>query len=1389
MEDLGKKVHISEYEPEKYWEIRLAWSEYVDGKWSPKNLSKEYVNTRHDSFPKESVLRLIANLDLEDKEDKLDIYITTLDETPPTVVAMQEDTSEDMCWHITDVFHLSDIASKINASEYGGGIRVTLPKFQSNGWTGYELSFMNFSKYSNLEILDNVYLKNEVTHRLLLTPTRENFIPTLKDPFFLSDVYRTYFIRPVDIKILEGIKHPNQFDPYTPKEESESVYTSHHKETPGATNGSACTGALKGAFGGDTDKLYEDKIQKDNDNGLEFHTFYHPCSNKYVTRLNQGGLLSLMKSDTEIASDDGETFIIEYAPNFDQGRIQPSTDEWRFKNHNYTFYKENVCFDPYGANSLYNWELFLHAPLYIATRLSKNGKYEEAMKWFHYIFDPTTDEMPGEESEITRYWKVLPFKTTPAERLEDWFRELPHDTDPNSENAIIGAWRENPFDPHLVAGNRPLAYMKHVVIKYVENFIAWGDSLFRQFTRESVNEALQIYVIANHILGPRPEFVPKRGEIKAESYDSLKDKWDDFSNALVELENIFPYSSEVSVSDPSTGTSLIGVGSTLYFCIPANDKLLKYWDTAADRLFKIRHCQDIEGVERKLALFAPPLSPEALIQAASQGLSLGSILADLSSPPPIYRFPYLIQKANEFCADVKALGSALLAALEKKDAEELSRMRASHETQMLELMTAIRERQVLDAKVHKENLLKARETASFRLEHYAIDLLGNASVTIPAAPEIIAETLTADSQLPLDTDITLIETDVDVSLEDSDERGVKLIPREKSEIDLSQQASNDLASSHQAEIVAGFLGLIPQFDGEGTPMGVGAGSGFGGRELSWFAGSMAKSFAISSQLNSMAAAKSTKMASYIRREQDWTLQANLAAKEIIQLDKQITSADIRIQVAEKELENHKQQIENAKEVELFLNGKLITKPKFTNQELYQWMKEQLFAVYKQSYNLAYDMARKAEKAYQYEMGTETANFIQYGYWDNSKQGLVSGEKLQLALRQLEKSYLEENRRELELTKSISLAMLNPLALIQFRETGKCYVSLPEEFFDLDFQGHYLRRIKSVSLSIPCIVGPYTNVNCSLRLLNNTIRINTNMGDEGYQHNHDEGLWIDDDRFRTNYVPVTSIATSRGQNDAGMFEFNFRDERYLPFEGAGAISDWQFELGGANFEADDGNEVLRQFDYSTISDVILHLNYTAREQGGLFKENALSYIKSFIMNTAGLADQPLMRMYSMKHEFPTEWHRFLHPATEDAEQVLIFTLGKERFPFFAQERKVVVMQIEMFVKCTQTADYDGDYHVVLSYANSDGDPFNSPDDPEHPENLITLLQNVSYGGINKVTINVNDAGLQLDQLDITKEMSIRLKRGTARNYTSLATEPDEMDDIFLVFHYKLSDITL
>jgi len=950
------------------------------------------------------------------------------------------------------------------------------------------------------------------------------------------------------------------------------------------------------------------------------------------------------------------------------------------------------------------------------------------------------------ESAVSRYWKVLPFKTTQAVDLEEFLTN-----DPTAQ-ASINEWRDHPFDPHLIASGRPLAYMKQVVMKYVENLIAWGDSLFRQDTMESVSEALQIYVIANHVLGRRPEFVPKRGEIKVESFASLQSKLDDFSNALIELENLFPFSSSTAISQSSPGANLLGVGSALYFCIPPNEKLLEYWDTAADRLFKIRHCQNIEGVERHLALFSPPIDPGALIQAASQGLNLGSILADLSSPSPIYRFSFLIQKANEFCADVKALGSALLAAIEKKDAEALSRLRASQESQMLELMTAIKERQVLDAKVSKENLEKARETAVFRFQHY-VALLQNESISVPTSPTING-TLTADSQLPADTNVPIIVMNVDDSLVDSHERGVKLIRREQDEMDRINKARDWQVAAQSSEGLAAIAHLYPNMSADGKPYGLGAGLVWGGTLIGNALNAVGKVFDFIGGFSSHQAILAAKMAAYVRREQDWGLQLTLAARDVIGLDKQITSADIRVQVAKKELENHKQQIENAKANDEFL------KNKFTNQELYQWMKEQLFALYKQSYNLAYDMAKKAEKAYKFEMGMGSTNFIQYGYWDNSKQGLVAGDKLQLALRQLENSYLDENLRELELSKSISLARLDPLALIQLRETGKCYLSVPEELFDFDFPGHYFRRLKGARLSIPCVVGPYSSVSCSLHLLNNTIRINTN-GNQ-YQHENDEGLLIDDDRFRTNHVPVTAIATSSAQNDSGMFEFNFRDERYLPFERAGAISEWQIELST--------EKELRQFDYSTISDVILHLDYTAREGGGLFKEKATKYLKDFINNATGVAEAPLVQMFSLRHEFSTEWYRFLNPAIANAEQELTFTLGMERFPFFAQDRDVVVTQMHMLARCTGKSGY----HVKLSYNQGAINQENN-----------TLRKQLIYDELNVATMEP----VALDiALPITLKLTqLPLSPSSTPDYGKLVKDPPEVEDIYLVIHYKLKDL--
>ncbi|MFX7548888.1 hypothetical protein ABTJ50_21340, partial [Acinetobacter baumannii] len=66
----------------------------------------------------------------------------------------------------------------------------------------------------------------------------------------------------------------------------------------------------------------------------------------------------------------------------------------------------------------------------------------------------------------------------------------------------------------------------------------------------------------------------------------------------------------------------------------------------------------------------------------------------------------------------------------------------------------------------------------------------------------------------------------------------------------------------------------------------------------------------------------------------------------------------------------------------------------------------------------------------------------------------------------------------------------------------------------------------------------------------------------------------------------AIATSTAQNDSGVFEFSFRDERYMPFEGLGAISRWNLTLPRA----------FKQFDYQTINDVIVTVSYMSEQDG-------------------------------------------------------------------------------------------------------------------------------------------------------------------------------------------------
>jgi hypothetical protein len=308
------------------------------------------------------------------------------------------------------------------------------------------------------------------------------------------------------------------------------------------------------------------------------------------------------------------------------------------------------------------------------------------------------------------------------------------------------------------------------------------------------------------------------------------------------------------------------------------------------------------------------------------------------------------------------------------------------------------------------------------------------------------------------------------------------------------------------------------------------------------------------------------------------------------------------------------------------------------------------------------------------LGLESSNYIQFGNWDSLKKGLLSGEKLQYDLRRLENAYLEENKREYEIIKHISLTLLDPLALLTLKANGTCEFEIPEVLYDMDQPGQYFRRIKSVSISLPCIAGPYTSVSSTLSLVNSRYRKNT-TGTEYTETPQN------DSRFNYFSGPIQSIASSHGQNDSGIFELNFRDERYLPFEGTGAIGNWRLELPTE----------IRQFDYNTISDIIIHVKYTAREGGNELKNLVNSSLKNKLHEIGQqLGEQGLHIAINMKHDLTTEWHLLKKTGSVD------LLIDKSRFPYMVQPFEAEIENV-MFVAKVK----DNPTNVTLSIVTTSG----------------------------------------------------------------------------------------
>jgi Tc toxin complex TcA C-terminal TcB-binding domain/Neuraminidase-like domain len=946
-----------------------------------------------------------------------------------------------------------------------------------------------------------------------------------------------------------------------------------------------------------------------------------------------------------------------------------------------------------GSMAVYWRELFLHIPLLLAAHCTSQSRFEAAKRWLGYVFDPTAGDGP-------EVWGYSAFRGLTPETLEARLR------DPEA----LTAYHDDPFNPHAIARLRPIAYAKAAFLQYVENLVDWGDSLFARFTRESTNEATQLYLFAQGLLGQRPLSTPRCDDDaadKAPTYERLAKLAGGSSEVLITAEDISVDRShrkratgpiyvlapvEVSAGvgaerlapellGPSwklprvNGKELGSIGAqprgsayfsdtpelsfvrqlNMVFCVPGCGKIEQLRRLVEDRLFKIRHCQNIDGEHADVLPFEPPIDPDLLAAARAAGLSLDDIVNAGAGRVPPYRFAFIVERAKGQASALASIGSALLAAIEKKEGEELARLRLVHQKNLSRLSQQVREDEVRIAQEGIAVLERRKDAAEYRRDFHQ---------------QLMTEAIS---------------------------------PGEAVQQALQHEALHFRVDSAGLNLASAIAHLVPQI---GAPTAMKYGGAEIGTSLGHFSSAVGQAGGIIEALASFAGVT----AGYARRSQGWEHARTLAEHEIRQINQDLAAARLRLSIAERSVKLQEESDRQLDEILERYDGKL------AGLGLYMFYATQLTRLYRNAFDGALSLARLAERALRYERGDD-APALRGDYWDATHAGLLAGERLLYDLVRLEQWFLETHERKLEIDQTFPLSQIDPLALWKLKDTGDCRFTLPELFFDLAYPGHYRRRIRAVRLTIPAIAGPYVNVSATLEL------------ESGYMR-HDPDATLEE-------VPLqrtSRIATSSAQNDAGMFELSFGDARYLPFEGEPAVSRWRLRLPAA----------LRSFDYESIDDVLVHVAYTA-EYDETLRADVESRLAALQTALATLPEGGFSRAISFRREFGGVLSRL---QRSPAGTAIPFELKREHWPFFLRGFELSVESAAIVVRPAPGASLAG---LVVEL---DGTPISDfAIDPETgiARSSVTLAGELI--GEHRISIGLRGAAIEARLADLQLEIVV------------------------------------
>lgn len=685
-----------------------------------------------------------------------------------------------------------------------------------------------------------------------------------------------------------------------------------------------------------------------------------------------------------------------------------------------------------GPMGIYARELFFHAPMLVASVLSKNLQFENAKNWYHYIFNP----LNGKD----KVWQYKPFKD---------YKTSPTSTPSDS------------FDPDIRAEHDLSLYMSWTVRQYIQNLIDWGDNEFRQETWESLSAATQMYLEAENLLGQMPETLDKV--------------------------------TQLTTGEQRTYTQYKPNDDSNFFATPTDTPLKSLWTTVQQRLFNLRHGLNINGEAETPSEYGSPIKPNLLLAAAQNGgINPGSI-STLQAHLPHYRFREWLPVAQSMIETVVQFGNQLYSALQQFDGEKLQELQATHQVNLQNYLTQQYRDQIAAAQANLEALNLNLTNVKAQKEHY--DTLIKTGLIKPEKAYLASNALAAEAQ----KDALILRGEATVA---------HLIPT------IFGMSDGGFQPGSAIEAAASVLQE-------------------GGQVLQ----TQAQVFAT--------------QAEYKRRGDEWAFQRDTLANNINEINKNIAGATLQLKIAQDNMDQHLISVNQAREVHTYLSNK------FTNADFYHWMSGKMASLYFTAYQMALSSLHKLQRAYQYELDN-TDNFIPANSWDSLHKGLLAGETLKLAVARMHDSYMSNNERRLEIEKVFSLKDIANDKWPSFisgtsgEDTALAF-DITES--DLSKSSNQILKIKSVSVSIPAVLGPYQTFDA-------TLTITTSNNNNGNTDTNKE-----------------SIVISKGIDDMGIFPMDMNDGRYLPFEGRGAISSWEFKV-------DKGIA-------AKISDIIFTMRFTAK----------------------------------------------------------------------------------------------------------------------------------------------------------------------------------------------------